>query len=234
MHVRHGRVRAHERRQTAGDELARPHHDCGVSDRRETTYALEGSSFIAGAAVQWLRDGFGLVARAQDIEALAQGCASSEGVHFVPALAGLGAPYWDPNARGAITGLTRGTTRAHLARATLEGIAFSVEDLLSAMVKDAGRPLSRLRVDGGASANDLLIQFQSDISAVVVERPTEVESTGRGAAMLAGLGAGLADLERVSGMWKLGRRFEPAMDAAERSTRARGWTDAVARTRSTV
>lgn len=200
----------------------------------ETTYALEGSSFIAGAAVQWLRDGFGLVARAQDIEALAQGCASSEGVHFVPALAGLGAPYWDPNARGAITGLTRGTTRAHLARATLEGIAFSVEDLLSAMVKDAGRPLSRLRVDGGASANDLLIQFQSDISAVVVERPTEVESTGRGAAMLAGLGAGLADLERVSGMWKLGRRFEPAMDAAERSTRARGWTDAVARTRSTV
>jgi glycerol kinase len=200
----------------------------------ETTYALEGSSFIAGAAVQWLRDGLGLIARAQDIEALAAEVASSDGVHFVPALAGLGAPYWDPGARGAITGLTRGTTRAHLARATLEGIAFSVEDLLSAMVKDAHRPLARLRVDGGACANNLLMQFQSDISAIVVERPTEVESTGRGAAMLAGLGAGLADLQRVSGMLKLGRRFEPSMDGAERAARARGWAGAVARTRSTV
>ncbi|MBL0192920.1 MAG: glycerol kinase GlpK [Myxococcales bacterium] len=198
----------------------------------ETTYALEGSSFIAGAAVQWLRDGLGLIERAKDIEALAAGVVSSDGVHFVPALAGLGAPYWDPDARGAITGLTRGTTRAHLARATLEGIAFSVEALLSAMVKDAGRPLARLRVDGGASANDLLMQFQSDISSIVVERPTEVESTGRGAAMLAGLGAGLADLEAVSGMLKLGRRFEPSMEDAERTERARGWAGAVARARS--
>ncbi|HRG95408.1 MAG TPA: glycerol kinase GlpK [Polyangiaceae bacterium] len=200
----------------------------------ETTYALEGSSFIAGAAVQWLRDGLGLIARAQDIEALAAEVPSSDGVHFVPALAGLGAPYWDPGARGAITGLTRGTTRAHLARATLEGIAFSVEDLLSAMVKDANRPLARLRVDGGACANNLLMQFQSDISAIVVERPTEVESTGRGAAMLAGLGAGLADLQSVSGMLKLGRRFEPSMGDAERAARARGWAGAVARTRSSV
>ncbi len=198
----------------------------------ETTYALEGSSFIAGAAVQWLRDGLGLIARAKDIEALAAEVPASDGVHFVPALSGLGAPYWDPGARGAITGLTRGTTRAHLARATLEGIAFSVADLLSAMVKDAGRPLSRLRVDGGASENDLLMQFQSDISAVVVERPTEVESTGRGAAMLAGLGAGLSDLERVSTMLKLGRRFEPGMAQADREARARGWAEAVERTRS--
>jgi glycerol kinase len=198
----------------------------------ETTYALEGSSFIAGAAVQWLRDGLGLVKTAQDIEELAKGVASSEGVHFVPALSGLGAPHWDPSARGAITGLTRGTTRAHIARATLEGIAFSVSDLLSAMVKDAGRPLSRLRVDGGASQNDLLMQFQSDISNVTVERPTEIESTGRGAAMLAGIGAGFVDLTEVQGMLKLGKRFAPEMTAKDREERLRGWEDAVARSRT--
>ncbi len=200
----------------------------------ETTYALEGSSFIAGAAVQWLRDGLGVVKSAQEIEGLAREVASSDGVHFVPALAGLGAPHWDAGARGAITGLTRGTTRAHLARATLEGIAFSVADLLAAMVKDAGRPLQRLRVDGGASQNDLLMQFQSDISNVGVERPTEVESTGRGAAMLAGIGAGFVDLASVTRMLKLGKRFEPSMAAADRATRLSGWSDAVARIRTNL
>jgi glycerol kinase len=200
----------------------------------ETTYALEGSSFIAGAAVQWLRDGLGIVARAKDIEALAAEVPSSDGVHFVPALAGLGAPYWDPGARGTITGLTRGSNRAHLARAIVEGIAFSVADLLDAMTKDAGRPLARLRVDGGASQNDLLMQFQSDVSQVTVERPTEVESTGRGAAMLAGLGAGLSSLEQVSTMWKLGKTFVPVMQADERESRLRGWADAVRRSRSSV
>jgi len=198
----------------------------------ETTYALEGSSFIAGAAVQWLRDGLGIVKTAQDIEELAKGVPASEGVHFVPALSGLGAPHWDPSARGAITGLTRGTTRAHIARATLEGIAFSVADLLSAMVKDAGRPLSRLRVDGGASQNDLLMQFQSDISNVTVERPTEIESTGRGAAMLAGIGAGFVDLTQVQAMLKLGKRFTPEMTPEDREERLRGWDDAVARSRT--
>jgi glycerol kinase len=200
----------------------------------ETTYALEGSSFIAGAAVQWLRDGLGIVARAKDIEALAAEVPSSDGVHFVPALAGLGAPYWDPGARGTITGLTRGSNRAHLARAIVEGIAFSVADLLDAMTKDAGRPLARLRVDGGASQNDLLMQFQSDVSSVSVERPTEVESTGRGAAMLAGLGAGLSSLEQVSKMWKLGKTFAPVMASGEREARLHGWADAVRRSRSTV
>ena len=198
----------------------------------ETTYALEGSSFIAGAAVQWLRDGLGLVATAKDIEPLAAQVDGTGGVYFVPALAGLGAPHWDQGARGTISGITRGTTKAHLARATLEGIAFSVADLLSAMVKDAGRPLARLRVDGGASQNDLLMQFQSDVSNVVVERPTEVESTGRGAAMLAGLGAGLVDRTSVRQMLKLGRRFEPKMSAEERAERLAGWDDAVRRSRS--
>ncbi|MBK8217615.1 MAG: glycerol kinase GlpK [Myxococcales bacterium] len=200
----------------------------------ETTYALEGSSFIAGAAVQWLRDGLGLVATAKDIEPLAAQVDGTGGVYFVPALAGLGAPHWDQGARGTISGITRGTTKAHLARATLEGIAFSVADLLSAMVKDAGRPLARLRVDGGASQNDLLMQFQSDVSSVVVERPTEVESTGRGAAMLAGLGAGLVDRTSVRRMLKLGKRFEPKMSAEERAERLAGWDDAVRRSRSHI
>ncbi len=199
---------------------------------QETSYALEGSSFIAGAAVQWLRDGLGLVSSAREIEALALTVPGSEGVHFVPALAGLGAPHWDPSARGAITGLTRAATRGHLARATLEGIAFSVGDLLSAMVKDAGRPLARLRVDGGASQNDLLMQFQSDISSVVVERPHEIESTGRGAAMLAGVGAGLCNIQEVTRLVRPGKRFEPAMPEVERRARWAGWTDALGRARS--
>jgi glycerol kinase len=202
----------------------------------QLTYALEGSSFIAGAAVQWLRDGLGIIKKASEVEALANQVSSSDGVMFVPALSGLGAPFWDPAARGTITGLTRGSTAAHLARATLEGIAFQVEDLLHAMAKDAGRNLVRLRVDGGASLNNLLMQFQSDIAGLEVERPTEVESTSRGAAMLARVGANLARLEgagndAVSSMVKVDRVFKPSMSDALRIKSKSAWADAVARSR---
>mgnify|MGYP005852526495 CR=1 FL=1 len=198
----------------------------------KTTYALEGSAFIAGAAVQWLRDGLGIIRSAHEIEELASKVASSDGVAFVPALAGLGAPHWDPGARGTITGITRGTTAAHLARATLEGIAFEVWDLLAAMTQDAGRPLNALKIDGGASRNALLAQFQADIAAVRVLRPTEVESTGRGAAMLAGVGAGLTDLSAAAEMLELDRTFEPSMDEATRSEHLKRWADAVRRART--
>ena len=214
----------------------------------KTTYALEGSAFIAGAAVQWLRDGLGIIKSASEIEALARTVASSDGVVFVPALAGLGAPHWDQDARGTITGLTRGTTAAHLARATLEGIAFEVRDLVDAMVADVSRgspseakgsaagkkrPLAKLRVDGGAAANDLLMQFQADIADVPVERPVEIESTGRGAAMLAGLGAGLhKGLDAAERMVALGARFDPKTSAGDRDAHISRWQDAIRRTRS--
>jgi glycerol kinase len=198
----------------------------------KTTYALEGSAFIAGAAVQWLRDGLGIITSAQDVEPLARRVASSDGVVFVPALAGLGAPHWDQDARGTITGLTRGTTAAHLARATLEGIAFEVGDLLDAMARDAKRPLTRLRVDGGASRNDLLLQFQADVANVVVERPHDIESTGRGAAMLAGIGAGLCAVGDAARMIAIQSRFEPAMTASVRDAHIARWVDAVGRARS--
>jgi glycerol kinase len=198
----------------------------------KTTYALEGSAFIAGAAVQWLRDGLGLIKSAKEIEALARRVPSSDGVVFVPALAGLGAPHWDPDARGTITGITRGTTSAHLARATLEGIAFEVRDLLDAMSKDSKRSLARLRVDGGAAENSLLMQFQADIAAVVVERAADVESTGRGAAMLAGLGAGLyRSLDDVAPLSGTDTRFEPHMSAEDRSANLALWSSALGRTR---
>jgi glycerol kinase len=200
----------------------------------KTTYALEGSSFIAGAAVQWLRDGLGIIKTAPEVEALARKVESSGGVSFVPALAGLGAPYWDQGARGTITGITRGTTAAHIARATLEGIVLSVWDLLDAMTKDAGRALTSLRVDGGASKNDLLAQFQADIGQVQVVRPTEVESTGRGAAMLAGVGAGLTDLAAAQRMMKVDRTFEPSMKTGDRMAHLDRWRDAIRRTRSTA
>jgi glycerol kinase len=201
-----------------------------IGDR--VVYALEGSAFIAGAALQWLRDGLELIDSAAEIESLARSVATSEGVVFVPALAGLGAPHWDPNARGLITGITRGTTRAHIARATLEAIALQVEDLLSAMKDDLGRPIARIRVDGGAAANDFLMQLQSDFSAVTVERPSELESTARGAAMLAGVGAGLfqsgADAAKMVRIEKL---FSPSMtEAGRQETRAR-WSSAVRRAR---
>lgn len=198
----------------------------------KTTYALEGSAFIAGAAVQWLRDGLGIIRSAEDIEPLARQVTSSDGVSFVPALAGLGAPHWDQGARGIVCGITRGTTAAHLARATLEGIALQVRDLLDAMTKDARRPMTRLRVDGGAAKNDLLMQFQSDIAGVRVERPTEIESTGRGAAMLAAVGAGLARVEDAASHVRIERTFEPAMDAEARAEHLTRWNDAVRRARS--
>jgi len=200
---------------------------------KEAVYALEGSCFIAGAAVQWLRDGLGLIGSAREIEALARQVSSSEGVVFVPALSGLGAPYWDPEARGLITGITRGTTRAHLARATLEAIAFQVEDVIVAMRGDLGHPVTRMRVDGGAAANDLLMQIQSDLGALTVERPTELESTARGAAMLAGLGAGIfSSQEDAARMIRLDRAFTPQIDPATRSAALARWTDAVGRARS--
>lgn len=199
-----------------------------------TTYALEGSAFIAGAAVQWLRDGLGIIARASEVEALARTVPSSEGVVFVPALAGLGAPHWDQDARGIIAGLTRATTRAHIARATLEGIAFEVRDLLDAMSKDSGRKLKRLRVDGGAAANDLLMQFQADIADVVVERPADVESTGRGAAMLAALGAGvIPSMAEAAAMSGVDSTFQPRMAPTERGAHIARWNEALGRARST-
>ena len=200
----------------------------------EVAFALEGSAFVAGAAVQWLRDGLGLIKSAVDIEALASTVPTSGGVSFVPALSGLGAPYWDPEARGVICGITRGTTAAHLARATLEGIALEVDDLLGAMSDDLGKPLTRMRVDGGAAANDLLIQFQADIAAVTIERPTELESTARGAAMLAGVGVGLfTSIAEAAGMSRVDRSFQVAMSADDRDGHRRRWSDAIARTRST-
>ncbi len=199
----------------------------------DVVYALEGSCFVAGAAVQWLRDGLGIIASAQEIEGLARQVQSSEGVLFVPALSGLGAPHWDPDARGLITGITRGTTRAHLARATLEAIAFQVHDVIAAMSADLDRPITRMRVDGGAAANDLLMQTQSDLAALTVERPTELESTARGAAMLAGLGAGLfSSPVEAAGMVRLDRAFTSRIDEATRSAELTRWSKAVCRARS--
>lgn len=199
----------------------------------EVVYALEGSCFIAGAAVQWLRDGLGLIRSASEVEALARSVETSGSIVFVPALSGLGAPHWDPDARGLITGITRGTNAAHLCRATLEAIAFQVDDLLRAMQKDLGRPPTKLRVDGGAAANGLLMQLQSDVSGVAVERPSELESTARGAAMLAGVGAGVfRDGPDAARALTLERRFEPSMSSEERNQARKRWDDAVRRARS--
>jgi glycerol kinase len=198
----------------------------------ETTYALEGSSFIAGAAVQWLRDGLGIIHSAHQVEALARKVASSDSVVFVPALSGLGAPHWDQDARGAIVGITRGTTAAHIARATLEGIACSVGDLLAAMQQDAGRPISRLRVDGGAAANDLLMQLQADLAACEIDRPAELESTGRGAAMLAGIGAGLCTRETAKSMLRIQRQFAPELSEQGRRAHLASWADAIVRVKT--
>jgi glycerol kinase len=199
----------------------------------QVSYALEGSVFIAGAAVQWLRDGLGIIGSASEIEALARSVPATGGVAFVPALAGLGAPYWDAEARGTITGITRGTTRAHLARATLEAIALEVDDVLRAMQADQGRAVARLRVDGGAAANDLLLQMQSDFSGLSVERPTELESTARGAAMLAGVGVGLFSTPaEAAGMSRLDRTFTAGLGASEREEIRSQWEEAVSRARS--
>jgi glycerol kinase len=195
----------------------------------ELTYALEGAIFVTGAAVQWLRDGLQIVGAAPETAAIAATVDSSEGVVFVPALTGLGAPHWDPHARGLIIGLTRGTTRAHIVRATLEAIAFEVRDVLETMPdNDRGA----LRVDGGASANDLLCQLQADQLGVPVERPRIVETTALGAAFLAGLGVGVWDsTDDLRDTWQLDRRFEPIGDRSRADADYARWTDAVRRSR---
>ena len=199
-----------------------------------TTYALEGSVFIAGAAVQWLRDGLGIIARAEETQALAESVPDTGGVYLVPAFVGLGAPYWDPYARGTIVGLTRGTTRAHLARAALEAIAYQSRDVLDTMAQDSGVPIRTLRVDGGAAANDFLCQFQADMLGVEVLRPSITETTGLGAAGLAGLGAGLWKAEELAGRWRLERRFTPVLAPSDREARYDGWRRAVERSRAWV
>jgi glycerol kinase len=194
----------------------------------ELRYALEGSAFIAGAAVQWLRDGLGLFRSAPEVEALAASVPDSGGVIVVPAFAGLGAPHWRPEARGAITGLTRGSTRGHIARATLEGIALQNVDILRAMERDAGHPLTLLKVDGGASANDLLMQFQSDVLGVEISRPELVETTALGAAFLAGLGAGVwKDQAQVKQTWREQKHFTPTADRARVTEHLARWDAAV-------
>lgn len=196
----------------------------------KTTYALEGSAFIAGAAVQWLRDGLGIVRNSQDIEALAASVPDSGGVVFVPALSGLGAPHWDAEARGVISGLTRGSTRAHLARATLEGIAFQIRDLVEAMRGSFGRSPRALKVDGGATRNDLLLQIQADLLGLPVVRPAVTSTTALGAALLCALNLGVApSLEALGRSWREDRRFKPRIRAPERLSRVRQWDRAVAR-----
>ena len=196
----------------------------------ELAYALEGSAFVAGAAVQWLRDGLGFFASAAEVEALAASVPDSGGVVVVPAFTGLGAPHWRPDARGLVTGLTRGTTRAHLARATLEGIALQNVDILRAMEADSGRRLTTLRVDGGAAANDLLMQFQADVLGVEISRPALVETTALGAAFLAGMGAGVwPDKDAIRATWREQRRFHPTAERAAVDAHLVRWAAAVAK-----
>ena len=199
----------------------------------KVSYALEGSVFTAGAAIQWLRDELGLLAKASDSEAMARSVPDANGCYVVPAFTGLGAPYWDQHARGAVLGLTRGVNRNHIVRATLESLAYQTADVLDAMKKDAGIALNALRVDGGASANDFLMQFQSDVIGVPVERPACIETTALGAAYLAGLAVGfwpdLASLRANAGGMS---RFVPSIDGAAREAALAGWRQAVARVRS--
>jgi len=196
-------------------------------------YALEGAVFMAGAAIQWLRDGLGLLGTAAESERHARSVDDSLGVHVVPAFVGLGAPYWDPEARGAVLGLTRGVTRSHLVRATLESLAFQIRDVADAMAADAGGPLRELRVDGGAAANDFLMQFQADLLGVPVERPALIETTAIGAAQLAGLAVGFWRTPKELGaMRRKDRRFRPRMPALRREALYRDWQDAVRRVRS--
>jgi glycerol kinase len=199
------------------------------------TYALEGSIFVAGAAVQWLRDGLGLIAEAGEIGALAAAADPAQTVYLVPAFVGLGAPHWDSEARALLTGMTRGTTRKELARAVLESVAYQTRDLLDAMQADLGDAWSEantvIRVDGGMSASDWTMQFLADILAAPVDRPTCLETTALGAAYLAGMAAGFyPDTATFAAGWAAERRFEPAMTAAERNAKYRGWQDAMART----
>ena len=195
-------------------------------------YALEGSIFIAGAVVQWLRDGLGIIRSSSEVEALARSVASTDGVYLVPAFTGLGAPHWDPYARGAIVGLTRGTMAAHIARAALESIAYQTVDVIRAMEADAGISLAELRVDGGATANDLLMQFQADLLGVPVVRPEVAETTALGAAYLAGLAVGFwKDEKDIAAHWQVNRRFEPEMTQNDASDLLSGWSRALDRAR---
>jgi glycerol kinase len=194
-----------------------------------TSYALEGSAFVTGAAVQWLRDGLGLIADAADTQALAESVPDNGGVYFVPAFTGLGAPHWDMYARGLLIGMTRGTTRAHLARATLESIAFQSRDLADAMAH-AGQPVHVLKVDGGGTANAFLMQFQADVLGIPVEVAAVQETTALGAAYLAGLGTGIwTDVEQPERTWRMARRFEPRMSLDQRETLHHTWLRAVER-----
>jgi glycerol kinase len=198
-----------------------------------TDYLLEGSVFMAGATVQWLRDGLGIIERSSDVEALALSVPDSGGVMLVPAFVGLGAPYWDPYARGTIVGMSRGTTKAHVARAAVEAIAYQSAELLEAMRKDAGSAVHEVRADGGAARNDLLMQFQADLLGVPVVRPRVTETTALGAAYLAGLAAGFwTSRDEIAAQWQVERRFEPAMPAAERDARMARWARAVAHARA--
>src|SRR5438105_3930652 len=196
-------------------------------------YGLEGSVFIGGAVVQWIRDGLNFVRSAPEIEALASSVADNGGVYLVPAFAGLGAPHWDPYARGTILGITRGTTSAHIARAALESIAYQVADLLDAMAADSGIALQELRVDGGAATNDMLMQTQADLLGVPVVRPAVTETTALGAAYLAGLAVGYwPSVDAVSGQWKVDRRFDPKMPRAAAQALRERWTAALGRSKA--
>ena len=198
----------------------------------KVSYALEGSIFIGGAAVQWLRDGAQMIESAAESQALAESVEDNGGVYFVPALTGLGAPHWDQYARGAIYGLTRGTTSAHIARATLEAIDYQVYDVIKAMESDAGQPLAEMRVDGGAVANDLLMQFQADLLRTSVRRPEVLETTALGAAYLAGLAVGYWNsVEELSGQWQIDRTFEPEKDPAQVEAYLKHWHSAIERSK---
>jgi glycerol kinase len=196
----------------------------------KTSYALEGSAFVAGAAVQWLRDGLGVIKTSAEIEVLARQVEDNNGVVFVPALTGLGAPHWRSEARGQISGLTRGTTAAHIARATLEGIALQIHDLVLAMADDRGEAVSILKVDGGGANNDLLMQMQADLLERPVSRPATVETTALGAAMLAGLAVGFwNDTQELAASWQEERCFEPQAEDAWRELLLDQWREAIHR-----
>ena len=196
----------------------------------EVTYALEGSIFVGGSVVQWLRDGLKCIEKSSDVEKLAASVPDTNGVYFVPALTGLGAPYWDQYARGAISGISRGTTVAHIARAALGGIAYQTYDIVGAMQRDSGLPIANLKVDGGASRNDLLMQFQSDILNTEVLRPKVTETTALGAAYLAGLAVGYwKDIDEIRSQWQVEKAFEPQLDQEKVDKELEGWHDAVQR-----
>ena len=205
----------------------------GLSESPNTDYMLEGGVFMGGATIQWLRDGLGIIRDSSEVEALASKVIDSDGVSFVPAFSGLGAPHWDAYARGTLLGLTRGTTAGHIARAALEGIAFQTADVVTAMQKDATIPLKELRVDGGAARNNLLMQFQADILGVPVLRPAVTETTALGAAYLAGLGVGFwSTQEEIAAQWQIERRFEPEMPASVREENLAVWGAAIVRSKN--